>query len=141
MSKGLVKATFTVGERTGFQDKVIRVKIHGVQDPVVLTMVTYLPELLRIEPRYVFWRAGDPPQTRLIKLTVMPGVKLTAPHVFSVNPKFKATVQTIHEGSFYLLDVTPTDTATDGSTVLDIEAMAAPGVAKKFEAIANIVPK
>jgi hypothetical protein len=139
--KGLVKATFTIGERTGFQDKVIRVKIHGVQEPVVLTMATYIPELLRIEPRYVFWRAGDPPQPRIIKLTVMPGVKLTVPHVFSVNPRFKATVQTIHEGSFYLLDVTPVDTATDASTVLDIEAMAAPGIAKKFEALANIVPK
>jgi hypothetical protein len=147
--KGSVQATFHIGERTGFQDKVIRVRIHGVQDPVVLTMATFIPELLKIEPHYVFWRLGDPPVPRIIKLTVLPDARLDHLHVVSSNPKFTAAIHPLQEGSAYLLVVTPTDTATDVSTVFAIEAMAgpAPGVAnapiipKRFQAFANIIPK
>jgi hypothetical protein len=138
---GRVEATFHIGERTGFQDKVIRVRIRGVKDPVVLTMATYIPELVKLEPRYVFWRVGDSPEPRLIKLTVLPEARLANVHAISTNPKFKTSVQPIHQGSLYLLTVTPLDTSTDTSAVFAIEAMAAPGIPKKFSAFANIVPK
>lgn len=151
--KGSLQVVFHIGERTGFQDKVIQVKIHGVKDPVVLTMATYIPELMRIEPRFLFWRQGDPPVPRMIKLTVLPQASLCRLHVISTNPKFKATIHTIREGSAYLLVVVPADTAGDASTVFAIEAMAvpgvpaapgspgAPGVPKTFQAFAHITPK
>ena len=145
--KGSVKAIFHIGERTGFQDKVIRVNIHGIKDPVVLTMATWIPELMRIEPRYLFWRAGEPPVPRIIKLTVLPAARLARLHVISTNPKFKATIQTLHEGRAYLLVVTPADTVGDASAVFAIEAQAAPavpnapGIPKSFQAFAHITPR
>ena len=138
---GTIDVIFHLGERTGFQDKPIRVNIHGAKDPVILTMATYIPELMKIQPRYVFWRQGDPPQPHIIKLTVPPGMKVSTVHAFSPNPKFKATIQTIHEGSFYLLTVTPVDTAGDSTTTLAIEAIAGPGNPKTLHAFATITPK
>jgi hypothetical protein len=139
--KGSVQALFHIGERTGFQDKIIRVRIHGVRDPVILSMATFIPELMKIEPRFVFWRVGDPPEPRTIKLTVQPEAKLAHLHVISTNPKFKTTLETLREGSAYRLVVTPTDTATNGSAQLAILALADPNIPKRFQALANVIPR
>ncbi|HEX4084654.1 MAG TPA: DUF1573 domain-containing protein [Chthoniobacteraceae bacterium] len=139
--KGTIDVVFHIGERTGYQDKPIRVNIHGSKTPVVLTMDTYIPELMKMQPRYVFWRRGDPPRPQWIKLTASPGMKVTAVHAFSPNPKFKASIQTVHEGSFYLLTVTPVDTSGDGATTLAIEALAGPGNPKTLHAFATITPE
>jgi len=145
--KGKVSATFHIGERTGLQEKVVRVNIHGIKDPIVLTLATYLPELMRIEPRYLFWRVGDDPVPRFMKLTALPEARLLTVHVFSNSDRFKASMQPTHKGGSYLLVVTPTDTATDGKATLAIETMADPGVPgapavpKSFEAFASITPR
>jgi hypothetical protein len=138
--RGHIEAIFHIGERTGIQDKPIRVKIHGVKEPVILTLTTYIPEVLRVEPQDVFWRAGDAPIPRIIKLTAAPEERLAEIHVMSTNPKFRATLQTIHKGSDYLVVVAPLDTSSEATTTLYIEAMAGPGVLKKFHAVANIAP-
>jgi len=138
--RGHVEAIFHIGERTGVQAKPIRVSIHGVKEPVILSLITYIPELLRVEPRDVFWRAGDAPVPRFIKLTASPEARLAELHVLSTNPKFKATLQTIHKGSDYLLVISPVDTSSEATTTLFIEAMAGPGILKKFQAFANIAP-
>jgi hypothetical protein len=139
--KGSVQVVFNIGERTGFQDKPIRVNIHGAKGPVVLTMAAYIPELMKIEPRYIFWRAGDAPQPRLVKLTVPPGQKISGVHVFSPNSRFKARVQTVREGAAYLVMVTPADTAGEISAKLDIQAMAGPGNPRTLHLFASIIPK
>jgi hypothetical protein len=145
---GRIQVTFHIGDRTGFQDKVIRVKVHGVKDPIVLSLATHVPEMLRIEPRFVFWRTGDPPEPRMIKLTATPESRLGHLHVISTNPKFKAEIQTLREGSDYRLVVTPEDTAVAGtSSVLAILALPEPAMPnsapmpKRFQVFANIVPK
>ncbi len=145
--KGAVSATFHIGERTGMQVKVVRVTIHGVKEPVMLTIAADIPELMKIEPRYLFWRVGDDPAPRFMKLTALPDARLRAVQVFSNNARFTATMQPIHEGSEWLVVVTPSGTGTDAKATLAIEAMAdsgtpgAPGTEKSFEAFASITPR
>lgn len=138
---GRVEATFHIGDRIGIQDKVIQVWIHGIKGPVLLSMVTFVPELMRIEPKFVFWREGDPPVPRQIRLTLLPDANLGSLHVISLNPKFKAALVPLRSGSLYMLNVTPTDTAAQAAGPLIVEAMAGSAVSKKFQIIANIIPK
>ena len=140
--KGKVTATFHIGDRTGLQDKVIRVRIHGTKAPTVLTMATYIPEVMKIDPHYVFWRAGEPPQPRMVKISVLPGVKVSGVHAITLNPDYKVTLQTRLAGQQYVMLVSPTAAATANATAtFEIHAIVDPGVSKVFRVFANIIPR
>lgn len=67
---GDIVAKFNIGNRQGQQNKTIKVTSDADKDPVVvLTMKTMIPQLLAIQPAFVFWKQGEAPEAKMITLT------------------------------------------------------------------------
>ncbi|MCC6681685.1 MAG: DUF1573 domain-containing protein [Phycisphaeraceae bacterium] len=57
---GQVDARFILGDRVGSQSKRIVVRTDSEDSPITtLTIKVDIPEVLRIRPRLVYWRAGE----------------------------------------------------------------------------------
>ena len=67
--KGEVTATFNIGDRTGTQVKTVTVQTDD-PDPThsttILTLKAVLPEMLTINPAFVFWKGGEEPTPKTI---------------------------------------------------------------------------
>ena len=136
--KGRIRATFTIGQRTGIQDKPIQVTIQGEKEPVLLSMVTHIPELMKITPSLVFWKAGENPQPKTLELTVSPGTTMRIAKVTSSDPRMTAAIETVEEGKKYKVVVTPQQTATPLAAILWMESDSPPEAPRKFTAFAQI---
>ena len=136
--KGRISATFNIGQRTGIQDKSIRVTIQGEKEPVLLSMVTYIPELMKITPSLVFWKTGEAPQPKTLELAVSPGTTMRITKVTSSDPRMTATVEAVEEGKKYKVVVTPQQTATPLAAILWMESDAPSDAPRKFTAFAQI---
>lgn len=136
--KGRITATFIIGERRGIQDKPIRVTIQGDQEPAVLSMVTHIPDPVKLSPSFVFWRIGEESQAKAIEVTLPPESKMRVTKVTSSDPKMTAKLETVQEGAAYKVVVTPSDTSAPVAAILWIECTSPSGVPKSFTAYAHI---
>ncbi len=131
---GLRKTTFEPGERSeigarlsfagrsGVQTGTVVVRIQGQQEPVVLTLVVSIPEILKINPSLVLWEQGDigKPKTVLLRASESLPIKVTS--VVSSDAHFIAELETIREGLEYVIVVTPETTAFPSFSVLTVES-------------------
>jgi hypothetical protein len=138
--KGVVKTTFTIGQRKGRQEKHIRLEVAGREEPVVLTMVTFIPEQVRFTPNFVYWMAGEPPTPKTMSMTILPDAgAVTVTEASSSNSHLRVKVEPLTEGKEYRLIVEPADTATDATAVLNvITTPAGGGTPKTFQAYAQV---
>src|ERR1043166_8045643 len=65
--KGEITATFNIGDRTGTQIKTVTVETDEAAHAVtVLTLKAVLPQMLEINPNFVYWNNGEPPKPKTI---------------------------------------------------------------------------
>src|SRR6266568_3053482 len=58
--KGEITATFNIGDRTGTQVTTVTVETDEPTNPkTVLTLKAVIPQLLEINPTFVFWQQGE----------------------------------------------------------------------------------
>lgn len=136
--KGRITSVFTFGQRSGLQNKPLRVFIKGQEQPTVLSIITHLPELVKVSPQLVFWRTGDAPGAKTIELTVMRAAPIRVTKVTSSDPSVKVALETVQEGRSYKVVVTPEQTATPVSALLSIDTEVEPSVHQLFSAYAHI---
>lgn len=136
--KGRIAVTFTIGSRQGVQVKAIRVNVHGEPEPALLTLVTQIGETVQIEPSLVYWRKGDAPQPKTIKLKIPAGMGLRPSKVTSSNARIAAVLEMIRDGAEYKITVTPEETAREAIAVLTIQAVSRQNEPKVFQAYAQI---
>jgi hypothetical protein len=68
---GELAARFDIAGRSGRQEKSIVVSTKDtINQPITLRLVVTIPEAVRIEPEVVFWRLGDEPKPKVIRVTV-----------------------------------------------------------------------
>lgn len=137
---GRITATFTIGQREGEQTKHIQVRIQGEKEPVTLTIITHIPELVRLTPNFVYWQAGEPVTAKTVVVTVVQDAPVELTKVTSSHPKLQAALETVNPGREYRIKVTPTDTASDAMAVLTVEGKLTSGQVKTFQAFAQIKP-
>lgn len=119
--KGEVTATFNIGDRTGTQVKTVTVETDDAANPkTVLTLRTIIPQLLEINPTFVFWKQGDKPDPKAI--TVKVGKEFTVKHikVTSSSPDYQTKVEETGKGEFKI-DVQPKDTNSLTASTLTIQ--------------------
>ena len=136
--KGRIVAIFTIGSRQGTQVKAIRVGVRGESEPTLLTMVTHVGEAVKIDPPLVYWRTGDAPRPKTIKLKFPDGLGLRVARVSSSDAKIAAAVETLKEGAEYKITVTPEGTARECAAVLTIQAVSRANESKTFLAYAQV---
>ncbi len=136
--KGQIDAIFTPGSRKGTQAKAIAVKIKGEPEPVTLTLVARIGDAVQLDPPLVFWRTGEEPRPKTIRVRVPSEAGLKIVGVSSNNPLFTAKVSTVKEGAEYQLSVAPSATGEKQTAVLKLQGVTRSGENKDFQAYAQV---
>ena len=117
-----IKTRFNIGNRRGLQTKTVTVHIKGEAEPVILSLVVSIPELVKMLPQMVAWQLGETPKPKTISLQAAQGQPVKIVKVVSSEPNMKVKLETIREGQEYAIVVTPQSTAKAGFSVLTISA-------------------
>lgn len=137
--KGHITAVFASnGRQKGPQVKGIRVVVRGDPEPTVLTMVAQIGEAVQIDPPFVFWRVGDAPRPKTIRVKIPAGMGLRLARVSSNDPKIAAALETVKEGAEYQIAVTPQNTDRQAMAVLSLLAVNHANESKAFTAYAQV---
>ncbi|MGA8478256.1 MAG: DUF1573 domain-containing protein [Chthoniobacterales bacterium] len=68
---GELAARFDIAGRSGRQEKSIVILTKDtINQPITLRLLVTIPEAVRIEPEVLFWRLGDEPKPKVIRVTV-----------------------------------------------------------------------
>lgn len=113
---------FNIGDRRGLQTKTVTVRVKGEAQPIVLSLVVTIPELIRILPPMVIWEKGEAAKTKTISLKAFEGKPVKIASVISSEPNVKVKLETIRVNQEYAIVVTPNSTAKPGFSVLTIFA-------------------
>ncbi|CAN5273409.1 DUF1573 domain-containing protein [soil metagenome] len=119
--KGELTATFTIGNRTGLQQKVVSVQTDHPEQPMTnLLLTANIGQSLAVQPSFVYWEAGEAPKPKQITVKPGPGVAVSKLQVTSSNPEFTTKVERAASGDF-VIQVQPKDTAKQSATTLTIQ--------------------
>lgn len=134
--RGQITAVFTPGSRQGLQVKAIRVTVKGEREPVTLTLAARIGPALQIDPPLVYWRTGDAPRPKVLRVTVPSDSGLRVTGVKSSDPQMEAALEPDKGGVRVV--VTPKTTARPATAVVTIQAVARSGEARAFQAYAQV---
>lgn len=139
---GVLRATFTVGGRTGVQSKVITVRTDGQKDePIQLVITVELLDPPTITPRFLYWRAGE---RKAAKALVVKAPEGQICHVKSIgleDKAFSAQVKTIAAGKEYTILVTPRDTRKAVNAVMEVKTDWPSENPKSYKVYLRVLPK
>ena len=120
--KGEITATFTIGDRSGQQVKTVTVETDDPAHPVtVLTMKTNIPQVLEIQPNFVFWQPGEDPKPKTITAKVGKNVPVKNLDVSSMNPQFETKVNKGPGPGEFRIDVQPKQTTSASFTTVTVK--------------------
>jgi len=153
---GVIPVTFTIGQRQNLQEKSITVITDEPKTSTTrLLMKVYIPVILSIEPRYVFWLQGDKDpksQTVTIKnLTDKPVKVLAASSALppslveaattrpALMPKIEYKLETVKEGWEYTLTIKPTDLTSPSGLPIELKTDL-PEEGPRYQIIAMVRP-
>ena len=139
--KGEITATFSIGDRTGLQQKTITVETDDAQKPVtVLTLKAMIAQLLELQPAFVFWQSGEEPKPKTILAKTAKGTTIKNLEVTSSSADFTTKVEPGSGAGEFKINVQPRDTAKQLNATLTIKPETASGPAKLFYASARVTP-
>ncbi|MEX0326409.1 MAG: DUF1573 domain-containing protein [Puniceicoccaceae bacterium] len=124
---GEIRAIFTFGSRVGTQKKRITLRTTSpTVETHVLTMTTYIPEWVKIEPRVLRWKIDEPVSTRDIQLTIPEGKQVELALTQQESRYFETELKE-QAGGRYILKITPKSLATKATEFLRLTAMISEG--------------
>ena len=139
---GEIMATFTIGVRTGLQEKLILVESNDPERPrTVLKMKVAIPEVAQLRPTFLYWPSAEPLSAKEIILQVKKGFPVKTVTVESSNPKVLAKVEAAKPGEEYRIIVTPSETDQPVMANLSIKTDYPPEKPKTFYATVRVLPK
>lgn len=127
--KGEITATFNIGGRTGTQVKQVTVQTDEANAATTtLTLKTIIPQMLTINPTFVFWKGGEEPKPKTISLKAGADFAVKNIKVTASNPEFTTKVEPAGTGE-WKVSVQPkaTDKAAAGMLTIQPEVPDAPG--------------
>jgi hypothetical protein len=137
--KGEIKATFTIGDRSGLQVITITVETDDMKAPqTVLTFKATIAQLLEVTPNFVFWQANEPAQPKTIIAKAGKGVTVKKVDVTSSSGDFTAKVEPGSTAGEFKIQIQPKDTAKALNASLTIKPDVTPE--KLYYASARVMP-
>ena len=137
--KGEVTATFKIGDRTGMQQKMITVVTDDPAHPTTsLTLKVAIPQVLELQPTFVYWQAGEATKPKTILAKAGKDVSVKSLDVSSSSPDFLVKVEPGPSADQFRIDVEPRQTAQPAAATLTIKPNLPKGQAKIFYASASV---
>ena len=137
--KGEITATFKIGEHTGTQIKQVTVETdEGPRAVTILTLKTILPQMLTLNPPFVYWQSGDDGKPKMITVTADKDFPATSLTVTSSNPEFLAKVEPGDTKGTWKINVEPKQTTHAMAAQLTIRPDYPKDSSKLFYANASV---
>jgi hypothetical protein len=116
---GEIKATFTVGDRLGRQEKTILVLTdEHPAAPTTLTLRVNIAEIITCSPHLVVWKVGSRPDEKFVDLTTTGERTIEHLQVPHDSAAFSTALQTVENGKAYRISLKPHTTATPSRLLL-----------------------
>lgn len=141
--KGEITATFNIGGRTGMQVKTVNVQTDDpdpAQANIVLTLKADIPQMLQIQPAFVYWQTGEEPKPKIIVAKANKNAGIKKLDVASSTPDFTAKVDASSPPGEFRISIQPRDTSKPVYTTLTIKSDSPAGTANTFVASARVLP-
>lgn len=139
--KGEITATFTIGDRTGVQQKSITVDTDDPKKPqTILTLKATIAQMLELQPALVFWQLGEAPKSKTILAKAGKGVTIKNVEVTSSSADFTTKVEPGSGAGEFKISVQPKDTAKPLNATLTLKPEGAAGPPKTYFASARVMP-
>jgi hypothetical protein len=135
---GVIKASFTVGDRLGLYERRIKVLTDESPEPVRLLVRIEVPELVTLNPRSVAWAINEPAAEKHVDLEIVPGVKIDFSRVLPTSGDFSARLETVEAGRRYRVHLKPPATAQPANAAFRIFGRSASGQEIVVSAYGNI---
>ena len=137
--KGEIIATFNIGNRIGVETKTVTVETDDPAAPqTVLKFTATIPQLLELQPTFVYWQANESTQPKTIVAKAAKGTTVKKVDVTSSSGDFTAKVEPGSAAGEFKIQVQPKDTAKPVNATLMIKPDATP--AKVYTAMARVLP-
>jgi hypothetical protein len=117
---GVVRATFTVGDRTGPYERTITVVTDETDSPVRLVLKIEVPAVASLAPSSVAWQLNEAAAEKTVELTPAPGLEISFAEAQATNEAFAVRLETVTAGRHYRLHLTPRDTTKPASAAIRI---------------------
>ena len=140
--KGEVTATFKIGDRIGEQHKAITVLTDDSTHPsTTLSLVIFIPQVLELQPTFVYWQAGEAPKPKTIVAKAGSGVSIKNLDVSSSSPDFVTKVEPGSSPNEFRITIEPRQTTQAAAAALTIKPGLENGKTKISYATARIIPQ
>lgn len=118
---GAVRAVFTLGDRTGPQDRVITVHTGEPRDAVTqLRLLLDIPAPLTWSARMVQWSVGGSPDEKFIEVAANGGGRIAAVEIRSIaSAQVTAQAEPVDGGAKYWLAIKPTQLDKAGTVAIN----------------------
>jgi Protein of unknown function (DUF1573) len=140
---GRVAAIFSVGDRTGLQEKTITVKtdVPGEDEPKELLLRINVVAYLAFAPHALFWKTAEPAVEKTITCTALLSSDITLADALSNNPAMIARIEVVEPGRKYLLHLRPQTTDRPLAATVRMTFKVAGAPPRSFYADGNVVPR
>jgi hypothetical protein len=118
---GEITATFTIGNRIGAQKKTITVVTDDQPEPTLLTLNATIPQLLEVQPTFLFWSVNDTLEPKTVTVTVGKEFPVTKLNVTCTEKSIKTEVGPGPSDKAFKITVTPTESGRPINAVLKVE--------------------
>jgi hypothetical protein len=135
---GVIKSSFTVGDRLGLYERRIKVLTDENPEPVRLLVRIDVPELVTLTPRSVAWTVNEPAAEKTVDVDVVPGVKIDFTRVVPTSGDFSARLEVVEAGRRYRVHLKPPGTSQPANAAFRILGKAASGQDVIVSAYGNV---
>jgi hypothetical protein len=137
-STGMIKTSFTVGDRLGLYERRIKILTDASPEPIRLLVRIEVPELVVLTPRSVAWKLHEAVAEKSVELEVIPGVLIDFTRVQPTSGSFAARLETIEAGRRYRVYLRPPETTQPANAAFRIFGRAASGQDVIVSAYGNV---
>jgi hypothetical protein len=121
-SSGAIVAEYEIGGRTGHQEAKVMVTSSDAPDrPTVLTLSVNIPEEVSLQPRFVYWQRGEPPERKFLEIVVADAKKYLVESASCADPAFVVTLEPGVTPGHYRLAIKPVDATRPAQAAVRIE--------------------
>lgn len=122
--KGMMRATFDLGNFSGAVDKMILVWLDGdagAKPSVTLTVRVHIPVLVVMDVKTLKWTLGGTAEPQKIDIRMNHTKPIRILTTSCTSESFKTELKTLEEGRHYELWVTPSDINAPGLAIIRME--------------------
>jgi hypothetical protein len=119
---GKIQVVFTIGGRTGLQEKYIMVQTDDPRrtEPIELLLRINIHSYVDFEPHVLFWGVGSDATEKTITCTALLPSAVVLAEARSTNPAIITRIETVEPGRKYHLHVKPASTATEFNATIPL---------------------